>query len=434
MSGIITLVIALILQTGYTVYCLVSKSRNEKAKLILRVSALGVMLLLIFLRIYKWGFRWIPLFILLIILTVSSLITFFIRRKSKPFSKGKSVLTGLAGAILLFLSIVPAIIFPQYKHPVVTGEYEVITEEYTYTDASRVEYYKTTGENRQVNVAIWYPENGQETYPLIVFSHGFNGVKYSNESTFVELASHGYVVCSIDHPYNSFYTKNDKGEITIIDKGYMQEYEALGALADLGEDKMEVLKIAQKWTALRVADVNFVIDTILNSEGGVYDLVDHTKIGVFGHSLGAVAATGIPRVRQDIGGVINLDGPMWYELIGVENGSYSINPEPYPVPILSIYSQYLYDNGIQMKDELYIENRLVSATAPASYEVVFAGSQHLNFTDLPLLSPILANMLNGGRKAQIDKYYCIETMNQIVLEFFDCYLKDIGTFDAAGFY
>jgi predicted dienelactone hydrolase len=51
---------------------------------------------------------------------------------------------------------------------------------------------------------------------------------------------------------------------------------------------------------------------------------------------------------------------------------------------------------------------------------VIRGSGHLNFTDLPLFSPALARMLGTG---QADSRYCIETMNQIVLEFFNHTLK-----------
>ncbi|MDD2296026.1 MAG: hypothetical protein PHW61_08880, partial [Eubacteriales bacterium] len=58
-------------------------------------------------------------------------------------------------------------------------------------------------------------------------------------------------------------------------------------------------------------------------------------------------------------------------------------------------------------------------------ETVFLGAGHLNFTDLPLFSPALARMLGVGT---IDERYCIETTNQIVLEFFDSFLKDTTAF------
>ncbi len=427
MLGSITLILAVLLQAGYTAYCLITKSRQPKVKRVMRFVALGLVLLLLCLGVYE-GSRWTLLVVLLSILAISSLIGLFARPKERPLRKGRAILSGIGGAALLSIAILPAIVFPQYRHPPVTGEHEVATAQYTYMDETRLETYADTGENREVNVAFWYPKDAQAKFPLVVFSHGFCGVKNSNESAFMELASHGYVVCSIDHPYHSFYTVNAGGKVTIVDAGYMNEYAALG------DNKAENLKLFQKWMGIRVSDINFVIDTVLNNHGDVYELVDRSKIGVFGHSLGGAAAMGVPRVRQDIGAVINLDAPMMCELTGVENDWYTLNPEPYPAPLLHIYSQYLYDNGIVPNDEEYFENRLVSATAPKSYEVVFRGAQHMSLTDLALVSPVLANVLDSGRKAEIDKYYCIETLNRIILEFFDCYLKDTGSFASAGMY
>lgn len=67
---------------------------------------------------------------------------------------------------------------------------------------------------------FWYPKNADGTYPLLVFSHGAYGIKTSNGSTFTELASHGYVVVSIDHPYHSFYTQSEDGIVTMINSDF----------------------------------------------------------------------------------------------------------------------------------------------------------------------------------------------------------------------
>lgn len=428
MLGIFTLSVAIALQLVYTTFCLIRKSWQPRMKHVIRVAGLGAMALLLALRVYEWSVRWIPFVAVLSILTAASLVSLLVKAKEKPFRKGKAIAKAIGGVFLIAIALLPAIVFPQYRHPAITGAYEVATAEYSYVDETRVETYSATGENREVNVALWYPKDVQGQFPLVVFSHGFCGIKDSNESTFMELASHGYVVCSIDHPYHSFYTQNSSGKVTTLDMNYMNEY------ASLTDDKVQKLRTFQKWMNIRVSDISFVIDTILDSKGGVYDLVDRAKIGVFGHSLGGAAAMGVPRVRGDISAVVNIDAPMMCELIGVENGSYTINPEPYPAPLLHIYSQYLYDNGILNNDPDYFENRIVSATAPASYEVVFRGTEHMSLTDLVLFSPILANMLNSGRKAEVDPYYCIETMNGIILEFFDCYLKGSGTFNSAGMY
>jgi hypothetical protein len=48
-------------------------------------------------------------------------------------------------------------------------------------------------------------------------------VKASNTSTFLELASDGYVVCSIDHPYHSLYAVGAGGHLVTVDPSFLQE-------------------------------------------------------------------------------------------------------------------------------------------------------------------------------------------------------------------
>jgi len=55
--------------------------------------------------------------------------------------------------------------------------------------------------------------------------------------------------------------------------------------------------------------------------------------------------------------------------------------------------------------------------------VVFHNAGHLNFTDLPLASPVLAKMLGVGK---VDARTCIENVNEMVLIWFDYYLKGVG--------
>ena len=418
-------IVALVVLTGLSIY---KQSPLLPLRRTVRFAALGLLGILLASGVLQWGIRWAPLFALLCVLCTISLAGWLLHRPQKAFRTGRALLRTAGLAVLLVVFTFPAILFPQYKPLPVTGSYTVANANYSYTDPDRPDPYYTDGTPRTVNAKFWYPQNGTGTYPLIVFSHGFCGVPDSNNSMFTDLASHGYVVCSVGHPSQSAFTVSESGKVTVLNGDYMAEY------GKLGDDPAANLALFQKWMKIRVADMQLVLDSVLASSGGLYDLVDHSKIGVIGHSLGGAAAMGVPRVRSDISAVVNLDAPMMCELTGVENGRYTINPTPYPAPLLNVYSDYLYENGILANDEEYFENRLVSATAPASFEVVFRGAQHLSLTDLALVSPMLADALDGGRKATINEYDCLTKLNHIVLRFFDCYLKGDGPFTLAGIY
>ena len=47
----------------------------------------------------------------------------------------------------------------------------------------------------------------------------------------------------------------------------------------------------------------------------------------------------------------------------------------------------------------------------------------MNFTDLPLFSPALSSLLGTGT---VDETQCILTMNEMILQYFNYYLKGEG--------
>jgi hypothetical protein len=89
--------------------------------------------------------------------------------------------------------------------------------------------------------------------------------------------------------------------------------------------------------------------------------------------------------------------------------------------------------------DIELPQQRISTTAHDAYEVYLTGTNHMSLTDLPLVSPFLVNMINGsikksGNNQEADKYYVIEKMNSIVLEFFNSYVKGGGNFNSAGTY
>jgi dienelactone hydrolase len=442
--GILVLVITGVASAAFAAYCISTQSGQREVKSYIRLGAFAAFILLALVSVIQWGFRWYGLAVLLFIwaaLGAWALIGKGAERKE--YSAGRIVRRAVGTMLLVLIAVLPALIFPQHRAPAVTGTHQVATALYTYTDESRTETFSTMGEKRKVNVEFWYPQDSGGPYPLVVFSHGAFGMKISNTSTFMELASNGYVVCSIDHPYHALFTMGADRRMVRVDPSFMAQI--IGVNNGQYQEE-EIFHLEQQWMALRTADINFVLDTILahTKDAGadaVYQRIDPGKIGLMGHSLGGAATAQVARERKDIGAEINLDANLFGEYLDYVNGKYVLNDEPYPVPILIVYS----DDMVRLMDAVkdpeavaQIAVKHVAATARHAYEVHLAGTNHMSLTDLPLVSPLFVTIINrsvhtgGGHEA--DKYYIIEKMNSIVLEFFNVYLKGEGSFSSAGTY
>ena len=432
--GVFIFLMLVAIEISAATLCIVTRSNQLKARSIMRISTFLGFMALIALSIIDWGLRYYSVAGLLVLLAALGAINLIFKRKEKRDYKARRIILKSIGMIILvFIVTLPAIIFPQYKEIKTTGTYQVATVNYTYTDSGRVETYTNTGEKRKLMVELWYPKTAEGSYPLIVFSHGSFGVKSSNETLYNELASHGYVVCSIDHTYQCLYTADEKGNRTFLDKGFKQEVFTENASAN----RQQSYEYYQKWMKIRTGDINFVIDNILaeakkNNPNEVYKLIDTRKIGVMGHSLGGSAALGIGRMREDVGAVIALESPFMCDIMGVKDGEFVFTDKLYPVPVLNLYSDAAWN--LLGKRPQYVKNyALLSNTSEKAFNVYIKGAGHLTLTDLALTSPILTRILNG-QKSTADTEYCLKVINKVCVEFFDCYLKGEGKFTAEGNY
>lgn len=350
------------------------------------------------------------------------------KQKRYKWLKGAVIILGAAAAAVLLLR---AWMFPPYEAPEVTGIYSVKTRIFTWEDESRIESFADTGENRALTVKIWYPEK-EGKYPLVVFSHGAFGVIDSNSSACMELASNGYVVASIGHPYHAMFVEDVNGRTTFVDKDFVKRvYEDNGSYT--AETEKKVYEFSLEWMEVRAADMNFVLDTILkNAEAETeapFSMVDSEKIGLFGHSMGGATAVQTGRERNDIDAVIDLEGTMAGEYTGFENGYELYNETPYPIPLLDVNSRAVRKQIEALEAEHpgweYV-NDYVGKNAVDYREVIFNDTGHLNFTDLPMISPALAGLLGVG---DVDAKECITNVNEVVLTFFNYYLKNEGTLE-----
>lgn len=117
------------------------------------------------------------------------------------------------------------------------------------------------------------------------------------------------------------------------------------------------------------------------------------------------------------------------EEVDYVDGRYQYIEEAYPVPVLAIDSEFHYTEG-RKYSVLYVNNYVLDH-AVCSYHTYFVGSGHMNFTDLPLFAPALAANLGMG---SIDPRECIETMNAIVFDFMNYYLKGEGSLSIKEYY
>ncbi len=360
-------------------------------------------------------------------------------KKTKRKYKVLFVIGGILLLLLITIIVIPKILFTDYEGLPTTGPYEVKQVETILVDRERLESFETDGSNREVPIYFYYPdvdESREKKFPLVIFSHGAFGYYQSNTSTYMELASHGYVVISLDHPYHSFFTKDTEGKTITVNPEFMQEVMYIN---EDGTSEEEIIELSHQWLDIRVADMSFVLDSVKQANLtdelqtdiwfeqdenvrqellDVLAMIDTEEIGLMGHSLGGAASVTMGRTRDDIDAAINLDGTMLGEELGYENGEYILYEEAYPIPLLFFSNEEHHILRGKVKN-LDVTSVVLDNAIDSKY-TYFVGSGHMNFTDLPLYSPILASLLGVG---EVDAKECIITMNEIILEYFNHYLK-----------
>ena len=171
------------------------------ARCVFRAGELAVFLFVMLLPNVTFDFKYQLCFALLIICLAGALVMYLIKRTtaSGKRSKAGAVFGAVGSIVILALSLIPAFIFTEYAGLETSGEYEVAQAAAILIDKDRVETFETDGSNREIPVHFYYPKAkqiAQSSCPVVLFSHGAFGYYQSNTSTYMELASNGYVVIS----------------------------------------------------------------------------------------------------------------------------------------------------------------------------------------------------------------------------------------------
>ena len=349
------------------------------------------------------------------------------------------------------------------KRPLPTGAYAVGTTTFTvYTDRDEL---RAPGTKRSVPVRVYYPvqkgsvagmdrarymsrnvaeglrkaihvpipydkreaagDNVSECYtdapriegaafPLVVFNHGLSSYRESNSFLCIELASQGYVILAVGHPYDACCAELDDGTCIFFDSELSKkQYDPLlGGMIQairLTHSKGDDRELAQRFDQLQRRYCKLIISRVLTWEQDTLDAVAYARrsfgdlidfscgIAATGHSLGGATAYALCLDHPEFVCGVNLDGALFGETQG----------KILHTPFLQVSCQA----NVKAETRAFIDH-----TQPV-YGAVFQGMQHLGFTDMKHMMHM--PLLTG----KLDADMLHETVCKLHLEFFDTYVK-----------
>ena len=401
---------------------------------------------------YRW--QMLPTYILLIlILTVG-----WLRFRQAPASgrprRSLVLFTGFVGILFLSSTLLPILLpVPQLTPP--TGPYAVGTRSWHWIDSERVDLYAPTARaQRELMIQAWYPiekdvqgerspwmpsaeivapavaqwlnlpsffldhlvlvsslaledadiATNAQGFPVLLFSHGFGGFRAQNTHQMQHLASNGFVILAVEHTYASVVSVFPDGRVA---------YHNPDTLPD-GLPPLDDLQAARDLGTQWAEDLSFVLDQLTTLQLGSnqnewQDKLDLTRVGAFGHSTGAGAAIEFCFRDSRCSATLPLD------------------PFMKPVSENALQEGLRYPS-LHMFSELWPSDENLERFTPFAQQgypkplvLSVLGSDHYDFSDLPLLSPLAHRI---GLKGPINGNRMISLVDTYLLAYFDQMLKD----------
>jgi predicted dienelactone hydrolase len=415
-------------------------------------------------HIHTEGYRWhmLPAYFLLILPVVMVLINPVMQINQSAPRKKTRIAAGTIGILMFIIAVsLPAYLFPVFKFSKPTGPYAVGTVSRYWIDHSRQGDWTAGSMNpHELMVQIWYPaelgtgtgtapyhpniqyltdelarvfglprlmfsnfhyvrscsltraqiSKARQNYPVLLFSHGFNGYRFQNTFQVEELASHGYIVVGIDHSYVSTGTVFPDGRAAPAHR-----------LDHFNEDWLKPFLV--EW----VADARFVLDQLsrINSsdpEGTFTGRLDLTKVGYFGHSFGGAAAAQTLSVDRRFKAGINMDGfPFGNAHVrGVKQPFMHLQSDR---SLADVSEEELASmNMTRQKLQQYSDewDKRMFKICNQGNIIKIRGTKHFDFSDCPLWTPLTAWI---GFTGKISTKRIHHIINVYTLAFFDKYLQ-----------
>lgn len=457
------------------------------------------------------GLRWqmIPAYLVFFILAASS-------SSSRDPRLVWRCLAAIPLVVLLGLSSFLVYQLPVFELPAPSGQYSVGTFDLAVVDTSRIERYNPSA-NRELGVHVWYPSDSAEAksfekarlweslhkgdwdlvkffthyfskietnsykeapvwlgeaFPVLIFNHGFTAWPEQNTMLVEELASHGYVVFSIAHTYQSTRVHtNESGKVLftnrIPDDLNIDEFDENGRpRSDWGVTSQKARESGEEYSLLKeelfkLFDQYNRSDTELAKRALVEEAIanrEQHRIGetatpdaLYDHFYGQMTVMGsyVEMWVKDIQFVLNhltvMEVPVEnfnlvldldrVAVMGQSLGSSAAGEfckidsrckagvhldgnyqgyrwnTPLMAPFMVFYSTYLFEGN----------NFAYAASEHDLWNFTHPNIDHMDFTDLPLAIP---NLTAPGMSGSIDPLVAADMVNQVTLDFLDRYLKN----------
>jgi dienelactone hydrolase len=225
-------------------------------------------------------------------------------------------------------------------------------------------------------------------FPVIVLSPG-NATNVDFYASFAEdLASHGYVVVGLDHPYQVTAVSLSDSRVAVYVPGEGRAPERI---------------------AERVVDVSFALDQLARLDASTSALagrLDLERIGIMGHSNGGMTAAEACKQDARLDGCLNIDGQLAGGPLAVSSAGRA--PEQ---PFMYLTKEVFIHPVIEQRFE---------DAGPRTYRVVVPAAAHGQFVDTGLFVPT-ANPFDRTAATVID------VSRGFSLAFFDHVLRDRPT-------
>ena len=363
------------------------------------------------------------------------------------------IASSACSVLLVAVSALVSYALPMFRLPRPTGPYPVGTSILYLRDTSRVDDASPGGRlPRELMVQVWYPAEPSHNqyaryrerpetntfssyqsvlatnsrlnapvaqkgpaFPMLLFNHSWSGRRTNYTYLTEDLASHGYVVVSIDHTYNASVVAFPDGRV--VRKNSPVELDNVDA-----STPEQVRAVWNKELMKSTADERFVLDQMEAMNRTPHSLwygrLNTNLAGAIGHSFGGAAATEICAEDARVRSSVNMDG--WFFHAITARG---------PNQPLLVISEYFDQTAVEntkpdaatgeVLDKTDWDDTKRSLEKLGGYWVTIYGTAHNDFSDQPLISPLNSISHRGSvPPRELEK-----VVRDYVLAFFDKTLR-----------